>query len=199
MENKNRKALSWSASLAVHATGAILILVAGFHIATPEGTVTDKTEFEAVSPTADVAVPVAVAAEPAPPAEAPTEPAAAPAEPPPPQAEEVQPPAPVVDEAPSKPVRETQPTIKRHLLQLKMLQLQTPHKNQIIIQSRHRQRLQRPRPHQHQWRRPQQLPHQLKQRQQTRPPKLQGKVKFNLKHRCPRKLIAPNNMERPDQ
>jgi periplasmic protein TonB len=42
------KAISWAASLAIHATGLVMILIAGFHIAAPEGSVTDKVEFEAV-------------------------------------------------------------------------------------------------------------------------------------------------------
>jgi len=94
MEDKKRNRFSWpawSASLAVHATGAILILVAGFHLATPEGSVTDKTEFEAL----DTHGPLAPQVQ-APPA--PSEPAA-----PPPEE------APPVDEAPPQPVVDTQP------------------------------------------------------------------------------------------
>jgi periplasmic protein TonB len=94
MDNKKRSTLSWSASLAVHATGAVMILVAGFHLATPKGDVTDKTEFVTV----DVNTPTTTIQNPPPPTEQAPPPDAQQAEvakpaevappPPPPPAEE---------------------------------------------------------------------------------------------------------------
>jgi len=77
MDEKNRKTLSWSASLAVHAVGAILILVSAFHIATPTGAVTDKTDYLAVDvgggPEAPPPTQEHVVQEPIPPQEVPTQ------------------------------------------------------------------------------------------------------------------------------
>jgi protein TonB len=89
MANKSRKTISWTLSLAIHAVGLTMILVAGFHIATPEGTVTDKTEFDAVDFTPTAPKP---------------EQATNPAPPQPPPAAQIAPPAPFHEQ--EKPVAE---------------------------------------------------------------------------------------------
>jgi protein TonB len=94
------KAVSWALSIIIHATGLVMILVAGFHIAAPEGSVTDKTEFEAVGNPAPPTNAAPAAPIPAPPQEQPQVPSQ------PPQQDEAPPPQKTVDEAPPL---ETQP------------------------------------------------------------------------------------------
>jgi protein TonB len=49
MQQKTRKALSWSVSLAIHATLLVLLLFVGFHFAVPQGSVNeDATTVEVV-------------------------------------------------------------------------------------------------------------------------------------------------------